>query len=59
MKVMGQIVSGYPDFAERQAERPQPMTMKDWAEHLDRILTMRGEQLLQGNGSVSHDEAVE
>ena len=35
------------------------MTMKDWAEHLDRILTMSGEQLLQGNGSVSHDKAVE
>ena len=56
---MGQIVSGYLDFAERQAERHQPMTMKDWAEHLDRILTMSGEQLLQGNGSVSHNKAIE
>jgi hypothetical protein len=46
---MGQLVSGYLDFAERQAEREQAMTMKDWAEHLDRILTMSGEQLLQGN----------
>ena len=59
LRVMGQIVSGYLDFAERQAERQQPMTMKDWTEHLDRILTMSGEQLLQGNGAVSHDEAVE
>ncbi len=59
LRAMGQIVSGYLDFAERQAERRQPMTMKDWAEHLDRILTMSGEQLLQGNGSVSHDKAVE
>ena len=58
LRAMGQIVSGYLDFAERQAERRQPMTMKDWAEHLDRILTMSGEQLLQGNGS-SHDKAVE
>jgi hypothetical protein len=24
------------------------MTMKDWAEHLDKILTMSGEKLLQG-----------
>ena len=55
---MGQLVSGYLDFAERQAEREQAMTMKDWAEHLDRILTMTGEQLLQGNGSVSHKQAV-
>ena len=40
---MGQLVSGYLDFAERQAEREQPMTMQDWANHLDRILTMSGE----------------
>ncbi len=59
LRAMGQIVSGYLDFAERQAERQQPMTMKDWAEHLDRIFTMSGEQLLHGNGSVSHDEAIE
>ena len=56
---MGQIVSGYLDFAERQAERQVPMTMKDWAEHLDKILTMSGEQLLQGNGTVSHEQAIE
>lgn len=41
LRAMGQLVSGYLDFAERQAEREQAMTMKDWAEHLDRILTMR------------------
>ena len=58
LRAMGQLVSGYLDFAERQAEREQAMTMKDWAEHLDRILTMTGEQLLQGNGSVSHKQAV-
>ena len=56
---MGQLVSGYLDFAERQAEREQAMTMKDWAEHLDRILTMSGEELLQGSGSVSHEQAVD
>lgn len=56
---MGQLVSGYLDFAERQAEREQAMTMRDWAEHLDRILTMSGEQLLQGNGSISHKQAVD
>jgi hypothetical protein len=59
LRSMGQLVSGYLDFAERQAEREQVMTMKDWAEHLDRILTMSGEQLLQGNGSVTHKQAVE
>ena len=59
LRAMGQIVSGYLDFAERQAEKEIPMTMKDWAQHLDRILTSTGEQLLDGNGSVSHEKAIE
>ena len=58
LRSLGQIVSGYLDFAERQAEREQIMTMKDWANHLDRILTMSGEKLLQGAGSISHEHAV-
>ena len=58
LRAMVQLASGYLDFAERQAEREQAMTMRDWAEHLDRILTVSGEQLLQGNGSISHKQAV-
>ena len=56
---MGQLVSGYLDFAERQAEREQAMTMQDWAKHLDNILTMSGEKLLEGNGTITHQEAVD
>lgn len=56
---MGQLVSGYLDFAERQAEREQFMTMEDWAKHLDNILTMSGENLLTGNGIISHLQAME
>lgn len=59
LRALGQIVSGYLDFAERQAEREQLMTMKDWAEHLDKILTMSGEKLLQHSGTISHEQAVE
>lgn len=59
LRSLGQIVSGYLDFAERQAEREQAMTMKDWAEHLDKILTMSGEKLLKGAGSISHEIAIE
>lgn len=59
LRSMGQLVSGYLDFAERQAEKEQPMTMNDWANYLDRILTMSGEQLLQDAGTVSHSEAME
>ncbi len=59
LRSMGQLVSGYLDFAERQAEREQIMTMSDWAAYLDRILTISGEQLLEGSGNVSHEEAMD
>lgn len=59
LRSLGQLVSGYLDFAERQAEREQTMTMKEWSEHLDRILTMSGEQLLIGAGSISHTQAID
>lgn len=58
LRAMGQLVSGYLDFAERQAEREQAMTMADWAGHLDGILTSTGEKLLIGAGSVSHEDAM-
>ena len=59
LRAMGQIVEGYLAFAERQADREVYMTMQDWAEHLDGILTSTGEQLLQGSGSISHAQAIE
>jgi len=59
LRAMGQLVSGYLDFAERQAEREILMTMEDWAKHLDGILTSSGENLLTGNGKISHILAVE
>lgn len=58
LRSLGQIVSGYLDFAERQAEREQTMAMKDWAKHLDKIFTMSGEKLLSGAGTVTHEQAV-
>lgn len=58
MRDMNMLVSGYLDFAERKAEREEPMTMEDWANYLDNILTMNGDKLLEGNGSVSHEEAM-
>ncbi len=59
LRALGQIVSGYLDFAERQAERENPMKMMDWVKHLDSILTAIGEQLLLDAGSVSHEQAIE
>ena len=57
LRAMGQLVSGYLDFAERQAEREILMTMEDWAKHLDGILASSGESLLTGNGKISHIQA--
>ena len=59
LRALGQIVSGYLDFAERQAEREVPMKMNDWVKHLDAILTSTGEELLQGAGDVSHEKAID
>ena len=59
LRAMGQLVSGYLDFAERQAEREIPMTMEEWVKHLDGILTSTGENLLIENGTVSHLQAME
>lgn len=56
LKGLNQLVSGYLDFAERQAEKEVTMTMKDWIEHVDRILTANGENLFDGNGEISHKQ---
>ena len=56
LKGLNQLVSGYLDFAERQAEKEVTMTMKDWIEHVDRILAATGENLLDGNGEISHKQ---
>ena len=59
LKSLNALVSGYLDFAERQAQREVKMTMKDWREHVDRILSATGEDLLIGNGRVSRDMMVD
>ena len=39
--------------------RHRPMHMSDYVEHLDRVLSSTGEQLLVGAGKVSHKQAIE
>ena len=46
LRAMGQLVSGYLDFAERQAH------------HLENILKSTGERVLEGNGTISHSQAM-
>lgn len=59
LRVLNGIVSGYFDFAEVQAMRHRPMHMSDYVEHLDRVISSTGEQLLVGAGKVSHKQAIE
>ena len=51
------IVSGYLDFAEMQANRNIPMTMEDWAKHLDRILMATEHEILTNAGKISMEVA--
>ena len=59
LKVLNNLVSGYFDFAEVQAMKHRAMYMKDYIQHLETILSSTGEQLLNGCGTVSHEQAME
>lgn len=59
LKSLNSLVSGYLDFAERQAEKKVAMTMKDWINHVDRVLIAIGEDLLKDNGKISRQQMIE
>jgi len=59
LKVLSNLVSGYFDFAEIQAMRKNMMYMRDYIEHLDRILESTGEEVLNNAGRISHNQAME
>ena len=59
LKILNNLVSGYFDFAEIQAMRRRPMYMEDYVKQLDSILSSTGEALLNGAGSVSHQQAMD
>ena len=53
------LTSQFLDYAEFQALEQNPMTMADWIAALDdQILRLR-KNILEGNGTVSHQEAIE
>ena len=59
LRGLNQLVSGYLDFAERQAEREVAMTMADWIKHVDNILRATGEDVLENAGSISRKQMEE
>lgn len=56
LKSLNSLVSGYLDFAERQAQREIPMTMKNWIEHVNKILEATGEKILLDSGRISRNQ---
>lgn len=59
LKILNNLVSGYFDLAEINAIEHKPMYMSDYVEQLDSILASGKRKLLQGAGSVSHEQAIE
>lgn len=56
---LNRIVNMYLDYAENQASRHKAMSMKDWAERLDKFLEFNEYQILNGPGKVSRKVANE
>ena len=59
LQILNLLVSQYLDFAELQAIEQHSMTMQQWIEKLDNILSVGNRPLLNNAGTVSHNQAVE
>ncbi len=53
------LVSQFLDFAELQALEQREMRMADWIAALDNQIIANQRKLLEGNGSISHQEAID
>ena len=56
---MGRIVNSFLDLAEDMAKRHIPMTMEDWAKHIDRFLDLTDRPVMTDSGHVSAEQAKE
>jgi hypothetical protein len=52
------LVSQFLDFAELQALEQRSMRMEDWIQELDNQILMNRRKILEGNGTISHEEAI-
>ena len=52
------LVSQFLDFAELQALEQRTMKMQDWVEELDNQVLLNRRKILEGNGKISHEEAI-
>ena len=53
VRSLNRIVTMYLDYAEEQAERRRPLTMRDWREKLDGFLQFNEREILHDAGRVS------
>lgn len=56
LKVLNNLVSAYFDLAELNAIEQRPMTMRNYVDELDRILSTTGRNVLDNAGSISHKQ---
>ena len=54
---LNRLVSAFFDLAELKAQTQSPMYMQDWIKELDKFSANYGKGVLQGAGTISHDEA--
>ena len=59
LKRLNLLVSQFLDFAELQALEQKSMKMEDWVRALDNHILLNRKKILQGNGKISHEEALE
>ena len=59
LRSLNRIVTMYLDYAEDQAERHQPMYMRDWKEKIDAFLQFNDREILDNPGTVSAGVAKE
>ena len=52
------LTSQFLDYAEFQALEQNPMTMADWIAALDEQILRLRKNILEDNGSISHEEAI-
>jgi len=53
LKTLDRFVTMYLDYAETQAERNIPMTMKDWSDKLNAFLKFNEKDILKNAGKVT------
>ena len=53
------LVSQFLDLAELQALEQRSMKMTDWVQELDNQILLNRRKILEGNGKISHKEAME